>query len=423
MNTFTPSNYTNIPSWSDMGGWITWRWNQQDIGACVGETLASTMKSIYARLGIDYDPSPMGIYHDTLAAEGRLRTDGTDPNGVIPLDALNTLVVKGVGPSSLVPYTHENINAIPCQEYYDIAAKHKIVSFEQVKLDPDSHLNTEYSIESAMAEGFTVALGFTVPKWFMYLHGPLEDQDIIDTTVPDYNVNVGNHEVQLKGFDHALNGRSYKLENWWYPWGDENGDGALSATMSGNFISAYVITGVTDGEKIYDFHRTPERNQVNSLYVSLFDRAVDAEGLDYWAHKIINGESMSSVAQDMYSIRPCNGTNVDLVESFYINVLGRAADAEGKAFWVDQLNHRSQGQVVTDIITCIQSYNGTDHDALMSQALFENKEAISAYNAIMCANNNTDIAERVLDNITYNADSVSAAQVWLVGQLHESGWN
>ncbi|ROZ77449.1 DUF4214 domain-containing protein [Ramlibacter sp. WS9] len=131
------------------------------------------------------------------------------------------------------------------------------------------------------------------------------------------------------------------------------------------------------------------RTEVSQLYVALFGRAPDSEGLGFWVSQRNSGQSMTQIADAMFATAPARAyfptwmTNQEIIGSFYSNVLGRTADAEGLAFWTGKLNAAgaTPGSVITEMITAIANYNGTDPDGLASAALFNNKVEVAQYYA------------------------------------------
>jgi len=92
---------------------------------------------------------------------------------------------------------------------------------------------------------------------------------------------------------------------------------------------------------------------ITRLYKAFFLRDPDFAGLDHWAKQINGGRSLKSIAEffarstefrNRYGSLG-NGAYVDLV---YQNVLGRAPDPAGRAYWVDQLasGKRSRGTMM-----------------------------------------------------------------------------
>jgi hypothetical protein len=158
------------------------------------------------------------------------------------------------------------------------------------------------------------------------------------------------------------------------------------------------------------------RTQVAELYVALFGRAPDAEGLGYWTQQLAGGASMAEVANAMYATDPARSfypgwmTNQEIVASFYENALGRQADPEGLAYWTAKLDapDASPGVVIQEIIDVVVNYTGSDPAGLESQALFNNKVAVAQW----YGEHNGDIAgaSAILAGVTSDPASVEAAK-------------
>ena len=79
------------------------------------------------------------------------------------------------------------------------------------------------------------------------------------------------------------------------------------------------------------------------MYVAYFDRAPDALGLVFWATKLAEGLTLPEIAAHFFdqpearAVLPAEGEAGALVDAAYGNLLDRAPDAEGRAFWVEQL--------------------------------------------------------------------------------------
>jgi Ca2+-binding RTX toxin-like protein len=80
------------------------------------------------------------------------------------------------------------------------------------------------------------------------------------------------------------------------------------------------------------------------LYIGLFDRAPDALGLLYWATQLEGGMTYEEITQEfidspeaiaIYGAAP---TNAEIVEKAYENLLDRASDPTGAAFWTELLD-------------------------------------------------------------------------------------
>lgn len=129
------------------------------------------------------------------------------------------------------------------------------------------------------------------------------------------------------------------------------------------------------------------RTEVSQLYVALFGRAPDVEGLGFWVQQRNQGQSLAQIANAMYDTAPARPyypahlTNEEIISRFYENVLGRTADAEGLAFWTGKLNASgaTPGSVIAEMVTAVANYSGSDPAGLESQALFNNKVAVAQY--------------------------------------------
>ncbi len=139
---------------------------------------------------------------------------------------------------------------------------------------------------------------------------------------------------------------------------------------------------------------TPFQASIIGLYVALFGRAPEAEGIAYWVNQLNGGTTIEKVAQDMFNVEPSRAyypaslSNQGLVTQFYTNVLGRTPDQEGLAYWTQRLDsfakegpiHEralAQGKLILEIIQAVVNYKGVDPQGLLSQSLFKNKVAVA----------------------------------------------
>jgi S-layer protein len=162
---------------------------------------------------------------------------------------------------------------------------------------------------------------------------------------------------------------------------------------------------------------TQMRTEVANLYVALFGRAPERDGLGYWVNQLDAGKTVAQVAQEMYNTSPARAyypeflTNEEVIGRFYTNVLGRTADADGLAYWTAKLNAgQSKGSVIGEMITAVTAYTGTDTAAVTSKALFTNKVAVGLYYAVDLGGNDVSAASSVLVNVTADAATVDAAK-------------
>jgi S-layer protein len=127
--------------------------------------------------------------------------------------------------------------------------------------------------------------------------------------------------------------------------------------------------------------------------------------------------TVAEVGQSMYETAPARDyyplylTNEEIIGNFYENVLGRQGDAEGIAFWTAELDAgRSAGDVIKDMITAVNNYDGTDAAALESKALFQNKVVVAEYYATQTSDG-IDGATAAIANVTADSDVSTDAAI------------
>ncbi|NBQ89114.1 MAG: DUF4214 domain-containing protein, partial [Betaproteobacteria bacterium] len=163
------------------------------------------------------------------------------------------------------------------------------------------------------------------------------------------------------------------------------------------------------------------RTDVANFYVAMFGRAPDAEGLLYWATRLEQGESLISLANAMYAVDPARvfypvgASPTQIITSFYNNVLGRAPDSTGLAFWVGKLSqlNATPGSVILEMINVVENFQGSPDPVLhkagiQSRDLFLNRAEVALYYG-QKGGGITD-AFRVLQGVTSDAATVATAK-------------
>ena len=89
--------------------------------------------------------------------------------------------------------------------------------------------------------------------------------------------------------------------------------------------------------------------QIYRVYRATLDREPDYNGHQNWTQALIGGQSLESIVTGFVNSREFQDTygatsNSDFVTLLYNNVLGRAPDDAGLAFWVGQLNGGSMSR-------------------------------------------------------------------------------
>lgn len=150
-------------------------------------------------------------------------------------------------------------------------------------------------------------------------------------------------------------------------------------------------------------------SQVQALYVGYLGRAADQAGLDFWTNAITAGTStIESVALGFtlsaeYTALYAGKTNEELAAAIYENVLGRAADADGLAFWVGEI---ANGTVAADTLLAamLNSLGAVDQQVIDNKVFVAN-----AYSAAAGADYDAEVGASILEGVDGTAASVAAA--------------
>lgn len=150
-----------------------------------------------------------------------------------------------------------------------------------------------------------------------------------------------------------------------------------------------------------------EKNTTSSavieLFIGTFNRAANSDGLAYWVDTIDqDGWTIEEVAASFFDqpetiekYPPSMSTN-DFIDTIYNNVLGRDAQAAGKAYWTQALD---SGAITRDtfILAVINGAKtgGTDAD----KALLQNKHDVGQYFAIDLEINDLPLSGRIMEDI------------------------
>jgi len=147
------------------------------------------------------------------------------------------------------------------------------------------------------------------------------------------------------------------------------------------------------------------RTDIAEQYIAYYDRAADEGGFEFWLDSSLSIEEISaSFAQQQETADkyPFTMTTTELVNQVYMNVFNREADSEGLAYWVDALDNG----LVTRSEMIIAIVNGATGD---DQRTLDNKSVVAidyAQNGL----NHYDNAVSVMDGVTSDAETVIAAR-------------
>lgn len=127
---------------------------------------------------------------------------------------------------------------------------------------------------------------------------------------------------------------------------------------------------------------------ITQIYTGYFNRAPDPAGLAYWVGHANGGMSLADIASSfsvqpeattLYSFlaNPAAGAPAAFLNSVYLNLFSRPIDAAGSTYWTAQLANPaiSVGRVIIDIISGAFGPQGSPDDA----ALINNKTVVGQY--------------------------------------------
>ncbi|MEA3492704.1 MAG: DUF4214 domain-containing protein [Campylobacterota bacterium] len=150
---------------------------------------------------------------------------------------------------------------------------------------------------------------------------------------------------------------------------------------------------------------TPERESVVKLYIATFDRAPDADGLEYWLND--SKLTLEEIAQSFFdqketkALYPEDYSNERFIEAVYRNLFNRSGDKAGVAYWLTELD---SGSISRDIFI-LAVING----ALGDDAVILDNKTIVGLAFANAGMNDIDDARDIMSGITADPYSVAEA--------------
>ncbi len=102
----------------------------------------------------------------------------------------------------------------------------------------------------------------------------------------------------------------------------------------------------SDGVLAFDNLRTDNAGRGYLIYRAAFDRVPDLSGLGYWIRELDRGQDYGAVvaasfiaSSEFIALNGSNTSNAQYVNLLYQNVLHRAGEASGVAYWLSELNN------------------------------------------------------------------------------------
>ncbi len=162
---------------------------------------------------------------------------------------------------------------------------------------------------------------------------------------------------------------------------------------------------------------TITQTSLAELYVSFFNRAPDSAGLAYWVDQFDKGAlSLEDISKNWMSEQaeglakyPVALTDTDFITQIYQATLGRSPDAEGLAYWQDQLTNNSVGRDVFLAAVINGAKANSSAQGVLDAATLSNKATAGVVFADKGLNDLT-LAAQVVASVNSNPDTLAAAQ-------------
>jgi hypothetical protein len=110
------------------------------------------------------------------------------------------------------------------------------------------------------------------------------------------------------------------------------------------YINDSLVTLSTYQKSRYNYS-DQKADDMGRLYLSVFNRLADKEGLDYWLSDYNSGNSMTNIAasfilsDEFVSTYGSNISDNEYINLLYNNVLYRDADSSGLSYWSDEMQN------------------------------------------------------------------------------------
>lgn len=235
----SPSILRNLPESTDLRPKMSPIYDQGQLGSCTANAVGAVFEFDRVRQGLPkWDtPSRLFIYYNERVLEGTVSYD----SGAEMRDAIKAVVKYGACPETDWDYNIDLFAVKPPQQCYTTALKNQGLTYSAVQ-------QSLCQIQSVLASGFPLIIGFNVPESF-------ESQQVADTGVvpmPQPNESIlGGHAVVVVGYDNAQ--RRFLMRNsWGTGWGDPKHPGhftfpyefVLSPDWASDF---WVLNSVEEG--------------------------------------------------------------------------------------------------------------------------------------------------------------------------------
>jgi C1A family cysteine protease len=182
-------------------------YDQGQLGSCTANAAARLVEfdeKKQAQADVS-TPSRLFIYYYERVLEGTVGED----SGAELRDAAKVLANQGVPDESEWPYQIDHFTDAPTATVIADALKHRAVVYQRV-------IAGHGRLRAALASGFPVMFGFSVPESFESAQMADGSQPLLRLPEPGEKI-VGGHAVAIVGYDWTANPRRCIVANSWGP--------------------------------------------------------------------------------------------------------------------------------------------------------------------------------------------------------------
>ncbi len=152
----------------------------------------------------------------------------------------------------------------------------------------------------------------------------------------------------------------------------------------------------------------PTQESTTELYIAFFDRAPDANGLEYW---LKSGLSLEQISESFFyqdetqNKYPDSLTNEAFVTTVYQNLFNHEPDDEGLQYWVNMLD----SVAITRALSILAIVNGAAGD---DKTILQNKTEVGLY-FVESGLDDVEQAEAVMEGVSIDTQSVEDAKAMI----------
>ncbi|MEM8759489.1 MAG: CHRD domain-containing protein [Pseudomonadota bacterium] len=155
---------------------------------------------------------------------------------------------------------------------------------------------------------------------------------------------------------------------------DPAGESAIEAPDGEITAVNLEVLALSDGDLRLDVGQGETAGAVARLYTGVLGREGDAAGLDFWIGQVDNGLSLEGLAaafanSDEFAAQGGADSDAAFLDALYQNLRGGPGDAEGLAFWTEQL--QTQNRRVEIVLAFAESDEAVANNAdLLDEGVF-----------------------------------------------------